>query len=178
MSWITSIGVLNYGPGERRVVLHVDQGIADFYRAMLPKWLPANAQYYPAHISVVRHETSPNMSAWKKHEGERIAFEYKPEVVGDETYYWLDVWCSRLCEIRTELGLAPYPWWRNRFHITIANRKAFRTEAELLAVAERKARLQARAAEEAKKPPSPEGYPGQDYTQEEEDEFGWGDRFS
>jgi hypothetical protein len=118
-----AVGILEYGPTTNRVVLNVDQGIADFYRSLIPRAWPRNPQRYQAHVSVVRREQPPNMDVWKKYDGHEVEIEYSPEIVWDERYYWLNVQCQRLCEIRVELGLAPFPWWRNKFHITVANRK-------------------------------------------------------
>lgn len=122
MAWIPSKGIFRYGPGVRAVV-EADEGIASTYRALIPKYIRHNPPRYPAHISVVRHEQPLNMEAWLKHEGEEIEFEYEDVHVWDELYMWLNVRCPRVEEIRTELGLAPYPWWRNGYHLTIANFK-------------------------------------------------------
>jgi hypothetical protein len=118
-----SVGILEYGPGTNRIVLNVDQGIADFYRSLIPKAWPKNPQRYMAHISVVRKITPPDLRAWGKYSGEHIEFEYEPEIIWDEKYYWLSAYCPRLCDIRVELGLEPMPPWRNKLHITVANRK-------------------------------------------------------
>lgn len=117
-----SNGIARYGPG-RRFALEVDQGIADYYRALIPKWIITQPQRYSAHISVVRHEDVPNKEFWNKYEGQEIEFEYDPNVVSDEKYFWLNVQCEQLKIIRVELGLTAYPWWVNKYHITIANTK-------------------------------------------------------
>ena len=50
-------------------------------------------------------------------------------VYNDETYYWLNVFCKDLEEIREELGLTKSgdvslsPDGRHKFHITIGNSK-------------------------------------------------------
>jgi hypothetical protein len=118
--WIKSTGRLSYVPW--KVVLLADQDVADFYFSMVPKHVGLKRQAYPAHVSVVRKETPPNMEAWGRHEGELIQFEYGG-IEHDETYYWLAVRAPRLIEIREELGLAPYPPWRNGYHLTIGNLK-------------------------------------------------------
>jgi hypothetical protein len=120
--WFASKGVLKYGPGNR-AVMNVDQGIADFYLALVPAWVGACHQRYRAHVSFVRHIQPPDMSAWGKHDGECVDFEYNSEVSSDATYLWLDVRCPRLIEVRVELGLPPYPSWRNGYHLTIGNLK-------------------------------------------------------
>lgn len=113
-------GVFRYEPGVARVV--VDQGIADFYRSLIPKSLPSNPTRYPAHISVIRNE-SPNLELWNKYEGKIIHFTYSNQIFDNDTYYWLHVDCDELSKIRSELGLPPMPWWDNEYHITIANKK-------------------------------------------------------
>jgi len=101
----------------------VDQQIADFYKSLIPKWISVNPQRYPAHVSVVRRETPPNMDVWNKYQGTEIEFEYSQIIVADETYFWLDVFCPRLGEIREEMGLKAFPPWRNLYHITLGNSK-------------------------------------------------------
>jgi hypothetical protein len=122
--WYESIGTLKYGPGWR-LVLEADQGVADFYAALIPLWLPLNRQRYGAHVSVVRREDPVNKELWAKYESCPVAFEYENIVRNDETYYWLNVRCRRLEEVRVELGLPPFPWWRNGYHLTVANCKGF-----------------------------------------------------
>lgn len=117
-----STGILRYSPN-LWLVVDVDQGMADFYRWLITRYIPINRQKYPAHISVVRREKPTNIEVWNKYEGHEIEFEYSPEVTHDETYYWLDVKCDRLKEIRMELGLPACTTWRNQFHITIGNIK-------------------------------------------------------
>lgn len=113
-----SIGTIQYGPGIRAVV-NVDQEIAEYYRSLTPLWLNVQPQKYPAHISFVRHESPSKMEFWGKYEGEKISFHYFSGMIHDDTYYWLDVECEQLKEIRAELGLPP----KNLFHITIGNTK-------------------------------------------------------
>ncbi len=122
MTWFPSLGYLKYGP-EIKLVLAADEGIAEYYRSMVPKSITINPQRYPAHVSVVRRETPPLMSAWGVHEGAPVWFEYENIIANDEKYYWLNVRCKRLEEIRVELGLEPHPWWRNSYHLTIGNVK-------------------------------------------------------
>lgn len=117
-----SSGILRYGPGFRAILL-VDQGISDFYRSMIPKWEHVDRQLYPAHISVVRHETPPLLGSWESYDGEEVRFDYDTTIHADGKYFWINAWSPRLCEIRTELGLPPYRSWRGSFHITVGNMK-------------------------------------------------------
>jgi hypothetical protein len=120
----TSVGCLKYVPN--KLTLEVDQVVADYYRALLPKWIRNNPQKFPAHVSVVRRETPPRAEHWGRYEGELVEFRYSNVVEFDETYVWLNVECERLKEVRVELGLNAYPWWRNRYHVTIANFKGIK----------------------------------------------------
>lgn len=124
-----SIGTLHYG--DNKLVVQVDPGISLFYRSLIPKWHRINLQRYPPHISVVRKETSPRMELWGKYEGERIRFFYDIDVQNDSRYWWLNIFCVRLEEIRRELGLpvsSPYTLppvgFEKCFHMTIGNTKS------------------------------------------------------
>jgi len=126
-----STGIIRYNEGHRLTV-EVDQGIADFYRSLIPKWIKTQSQMYAAHITVVRtkKETPLCLDAWGKYEGELIDFYYNPEIRIEESYCWLDVYCKQLETIRKELGLPveslytiPPEGFDKVFHMTIANRK-------------------------------------------------------
>lgn len=125
-----SIGVLRYSPEPSNLRVVVDPGIGDFYRAMMPKSISTNRPMYPTHISVVRKETVPNVEFWGKYEGEPVTFHYSNVVHSGRVYYWLNAFCTKLEDIRLELGLpvsSPYtlpPEGFNKcFHITLANIK-------------------------------------------------------
>ena len=127
----SSTGVLRYS-GVNRLVMEVDQGIADYYRSLIPKWLPNNRPRWAAHVTVVREEKEEpvNWEAWGRYEGEEVPFLYCPIVESGKIYYWLNIFCVRLEEIRRELGLPyvsrytlPPEGFRKCFHCTIANCK-------------------------------------------------------
>jgi len=128
-----SVGVLHYSRGEHygyRLVLNADQAISDYYRDLLPHWKKANPQRYPAHVSVVRHEVPVNLDAWGLHEGEEVEFNYTGQVFFGRVYCWLNVFCTRLEEVREELGLPvtseytrPPEGFVKCFHLTIGNFK-------------------------------------------------------
>lgn len=122
MIWHRSVGILSYGPGIR-VVLLADQGIVDFYYSLVPKHVGLAKQAYEAHVSVVRKEKPTNTREWGKYDGEEAEFEYMGVVKNDETYFWLPVRSHRLMEVRMDLGLDPFPPWRNSYHLTIGNVK-------------------------------------------------------
>jgi hypothetical protein len=128
-----SVGTLHYEIKDAncKLIVRIDQAISNYYRSLIPKWIPNNPQAYPAHISVVRKEIPPHLQYWGKYEGEKITFWYEPTIHEGTVYFWLNVYCLRLEAIRTELGLpvhSPYtlpPEGFNKvFHTTIANKKA------------------------------------------------------
>jgi hypothetical protein len=122
-------GIIQYGPG-LRVVAWVDQGIADFYRSLIPKYYFVQPQKYPAHITVVRlsKESAKNMEVWNKYEGEEVPIQYGNEIGFDGIYYYLNVMSDRIGAIREELGLPRFRFGdlgadRCCYHITIGNCK-------------------------------------------------------
>ena len=125
----TTTGILQYGPGMRAVVW-ADQGIADFYRKLIPKYCYAQPQMYPAHITVVRLrlENAKNLDVWNKYQGEEVLFEYDNKVCFDGTYFYLNVQSNRIGDIREELGLPRFRFGdlgadKRCYHITIGNCK-------------------------------------------------------
>jgi hypothetical protein len=127
-SFFQSSGVLRYG--QSNLVLDVDQGVVDYYRALMPKSIRTNRQLYNAHISVVRKEVPPRMELWGKYAGEVVEFIYGNEVFHGTVYYWLNAFSKRLEEVRAELGLPvdspftkPPEGFLKTFHITLGNCK-------------------------------------------------------
>lgn len=126
-----STGILRYYENPEKLILSIHQGIADYYYSLIPLYTRPypSPQKFMAHISVVRNQHPKVASAWKKHEGRRVEFEYDPYVHNDNTYYWLNAWSHELEAIRIELGLAVAdaytrsPDGSHRFHITIGNTK-------------------------------------------------------
>lgn len=124
-----STGRIRYFTQPLKVIVEVDQQISEYYRTLVPRYIRLNRQAYPAHISVVRKETPPNMEFWNRYEKEWVEFEYEPYQYNNATYYWLNVFCPRLEEIRRELGLSltsgitRSPDGRHKFHCTIGNCK-------------------------------------------------------
>lgn len=124
----TSIGKLSYH--DKKLVVEVDQEISDFYRSLIPKYLRVNQQRYGAHVSVVRNETPPNMEHWNKYQGDLVVLHYDGVIQNGEVYYWLNVFCTALEQIRVELGLPisseftrPPDGFSKCFHMTLGNCK-------------------------------------------------------
>ena len=113
-----------------KLIVAVDPHVALFYRSLIPKYYGVTGQRYSPHISVVRKETPPNMDAWKKYEGLPVDFYYDPIIDNDDRYWWLNVYSTRLEEIREELGLpnvnmylTPPDGFKKVFHMTLGNTK-------------------------------------------------------
>jgi|ERR1700722_524887 len=124
----SSIGTLRYH--DEKLIVEVDQQLGRYYFNLVPKWFKLSHQKYPPHISVVRKEVLPNKQYWKKYDGEAIEFLYENYCYNDEVYFWLNAFCTRLEEIRLELGLPvssqytrPPSGFHKCFHITLGNCK-------------------------------------------------------
>ncbi len=126
-----SVGTLRY-QGPNRLVVEVDQDIADYYRKLIPPWKTVFRSRWPAHITVVRagKEIPVHTEHWGKYEGMPILFFYRPQIHEGKIYYWLEICCAILEDIREELGLSlvsqytlPPAGFRKVFHMTIGNMK-------------------------------------------------------
>jgi hypothetical protein len=115
-----------------RAVVEIDQGIADYYRSLIPKYMTANKQSWPSHITVVRTgvEYPLHMNHWRAYHNEVVDFIYSSVIHMDGHYYWLNCFSRRIDEIRSELGLTiksrvtiPPDGYSKCYHITLANRK-------------------------------------------------------
>lgn len=112
--------------------MEIDKGLVSFYRSLIPKYKEMQPQMHLPHITVVRtsKEQPPNEEFWGKHKGEKITFYYSPIIHEGIFYYWLNVFCVRLEEIRHELGLSihspytePPEGFKKCFHVTLGNKK-------------------------------------------------------
>lgn len=134
MKWLEASGIIHYSEANR-VAVEIDPEIANFYRSLIPKYLPHQKPRWAPHITVVREEkeTVSDRTYWGKREGEEIPFIYCNRIYQGKIYFWLDVLSKDLEEIRLELGLPcfhPFPeekpvpeGYRKYFHCTIANCK-------------------------------------------------------
>lgn len=127
-------GVIKYDPYraemKRRTdwwcIVDVDREITRYYRWWLKKEHHIKCLEQPswdAHISVIRGESQckKRPDLWKKYHNKQVDFLYQhgqirshPDPNGG-TFYWVDVECPFLGQIRKEMGL-PIGW---RFHITV-----------------------------------------------------------
>lgn len=130
MNFYKSSGILRYFDNPYKLWVEVDPELTAFYRSLVPKSVGLKPQRYIPHISVIRKEEIPYIEYWGKYEGEEIVFKYESKIYHGKYYYWLNVYCSRLEEIRAELGLPisseitrPPDGWHWCFHTTIGNIK-------------------------------------------------------
>ena len=118
-------------------ILKIDKEITRYYRwwierhlwgltAVKPGWLCMPS--WDAHISIVRGEKPrQNHDAWRKYHGEKVEFQYahyprrttqedrKKRYAKDGDFWFVDVVCPRIDEIRDELGLRS----NFRYHLTV-----------------------------------------------------------
>jgi len=117
-------------------VLNVDREITRYYRwwvsrrfwgmtAMKDDWLCQPS--WDAHVSIIRGETPRRefRSLWGKYQGEEVEFWYSHNacLAGDRgtryaedgDFWFVDVYCPRIDEIRDELGLKTF----YKYHLTV-----------------------------------------------------------
>ncbi len=122
-------GKIEYHNDPLKIIVSVDQEMVNYYRQLIPKYKRVYKQRYPGHISVVRNERPENYRVWYKHSSRLIEFQYNNVIYNDEVYYWLEVVCPQLEDIRAELGLPNTSQWTksptggHSFHITLGNVK-------------------------------------------------------
>lgn len=129
-----SKGVLRYSEpdGQYRLVVDVDQQLADLYLSLIPPCKNVRRPRWGAHITIIRpYRDMPSMwDAWRLYEGEEIEFYYDNYIYNGEVYYWLNVYSVRIEDIRRELGMPvdakfrqPPPGFKKSFHMTVAHNK-------------------------------------------------------
>lgn len=118
-------------------ILKVDREITRYYRwwigrhlwgrtAIRPDWLCLPS--WDAHVSIVRGEKPrQNAEMWRKYEGEQVEFQYAHyprqttaedrlrRYAKDGDFWFVNVVCPRIDEIRAELGLRS----NFRYHLTV-----------------------------------------------------------
>lgn len=110
------------------IIVKVDEEICRYYRKLIQFYSPTlrlNGSKDGAHITVIagKYERPDESHAkfWGRYEGETIDFQFNPEINSDGEYYWMEVECNRIEDIREELGLKRtilHPW-----HLTVGNTK-------------------------------------------------------
>ena len=121
----SSCGNLLYYPSWW-LIMKVDEEICRYYRNLIHfhyRSLQLNPSRNGAHITVIAGKyEKPDEECerfWNRYQDEEVNFKYSPEINTDGEYFWMEVECKRIEEIRIELGLTPkipQPW-----HLTVGN---------------------------------------------------------
>ncbi len=111
--------------GEWWLILTCCPDLARYYRMIYNTWnrtkdLKLMKPAWDAHVSVVRGEIPEYKDLWRSWDGKEMEFSYDPELSGNGEYYWLDVECEELLDIREKLGLPRMPVFG--LHLTIGRR--------------------------------------------------------
>ncbi|MNJ90129.1 hypothetical protein D3C87_77230 [compost metagenome] len=102
-------------------IVKCEKSIIDYYKywAVKNQKIKISAPLFGPHISIIRGE-EPNdeyKHLWKFCHGEEVEFTYYPDFDNNGEYWWLNIDCPRLTEIRKVLGLPEMPNYN--FHLTI-----------------------------------------------------------
>lgn len=106
------------------MVLKCDEELVRYYRYLFdrrqyglpPKW-PMQPPSWGSHITIVRDEKPTKPDLWMSCHGKRVTFTYEPVVRGNDEYWWLQVRCEELLDVREALGLNRFPEFS--LHLTI-----------------------------------------------------------
>ena len=108
------------------LVVDCDKEIGKYYRNLYyllhHKCRELQRPAWESHISVIRNEEPPKKDLWGKYNGLNITYQYNPVIRNNGIYFWLDVECNQLLDIREEIGLDREPYFP--LHLTVANAKA------------------------------------------------------
>ena len=111
------------GTTEWWLVIDCDPELGRYFRHLYQRsrWntVVPREPLWGVHISVVRDEQPPAMSAWKSLEGQAVEFDFAEEVTDMEGYLWVAVGCEVALDHRVELGLEREPW--PPLHMTVGN---------------------------------------------------------
>ena len=131
MKEVKLTGTLVYDPSRigfkkthkmRTLIAMVRPGdIGEYYEYLIQQiygpWATLHRPMYGYHVTVVSgKEGVPDMTAWKKHEGETVELTYDIESLQKNWSFWnFRVHCDRFKEIRSELKMKP----DYHFHLTV-----------------------------------------------------------
>lgn len=123
-----SSGTLRYSPKVRDLptgkwwcVLDCDEEIGRYYRSLF-NWenrakIKIMAPAWGSHISIIANEPPSNTDLWLADSGKQFKFSYDPALKSNGEYYWLDVFCEQMLELRERLGLKKEPFYP--LHLTV-----------------------------------------------------------
>jgi hypothetical protein len=128
-----SEGILKYSPktlGNRVsdkwwLIIECDPEIGRYVRHLYRKFrFDCDTMTRPAwreHITVIRneHPLSDRLHLWEMNEGQVMTFRVGLEVKTNGEYFWLDIECDRVLDIREELGLPRNPYYP--LHLSIGH---------------------------------------------------------
>jgi len=106
------------------IIVECPKDILDYYHYWISRKskLPINKPLFGAHVSVVRGEEPPleHQNLWRKYHEKEVTFHYSHQVDQNDEYWWVNVECPFLNELREELGLNPHVEFG--FHLTIGRK--------------------------------------------------------
>ena len=118
-----SVGTIRYGKSSWYMVIDCCPELGRLYRTLFYESVYRTRKIqkplYGNHITVIRREEPTNKDLWFKYDGMEIQFEYSPLANCNRYYHWLPIKCSKLDEIRVELGLTNPPICP--YHMTFGN---------------------------------------------------------
>jgi len=124
-----SYGIIRYDKSDGdRVTVSVEQSIADYYYALIPKYYRTVKPRWPAHVTVVSPiDPIIHWDKWRNKESQIASFVYDPTILYENSYWWFNLWSIEMEDIRKELGLTiksritiPPPGYSKCFHCTLA----------------------------------------------------------
>lgn len=123
--YFKSKGIIRYSTGPSYwVLIDCDQEIGKYYRRLYNSFhyncKTIRKPSWAEHITVIRDEEPINKSLWGCYNGIEIEFEYENIIKDNDEFYWLDVYCDFLYQIRIDLGLGKDPEYP--FHLTVGNK--------------------------------------------------------
>jgi len=124
-----SKGKLRYSPelngNQERfwLIADCDKEVGNYYRRLYQNsfWKCRKLQRpsWEEHITIIRNEEPPLLELWDKYDGNEVEFFYDPILKSNDLYFWFDVECPEMLDIREELGLSRNPEYQ--LHLTIGN---------------------------------------------------------
>lgn len=119
-------GTLVYDPESRIVfepwwlLLKTDKSILDYYQHWIKSIYDVDfirQTVWGPHVSVNRGDIPPDIMKWRKYDGEVVDYKYSNRIYRKHWFFCVEVYSTRLEDIREEMGLSRLP--PKGFHMTI-----------------------------------------------------------